>query len=173
MTNLEPQRFFQQHPLAIQSAPGGELLTLAPLDLQALSDPRQAMRQALLSPEDFPALNQAIVQGDSIAIAVDPNLPDLIACVIGALDAIGSETAGSIHVLLGEDGTTAMLERLTEAIGDRATVLTHDPDNQEALGYLAASEAADPIYLNRLLLEADFVLPLACCAIVGLFGPDR
>ena len=172
MTTLEPQRFFHKQPLAIQNALGGELLTLAPLDLQALSDVRQSMRQALSEPEDFPAVCEAIVEGDRIVIAVDPNLPDLIACVVGALDAIASQNAGQIDVLLGEDGSPEILERLQVSVADQATVHLHDPDNSEMLGYLAASEAADPIYLNRLLLEADFVLPLAIARPSGALDPS-
>src|SRR5690606_25699762 len=133
----------------------------APLDLQALPDPRRAMREALERPEDFPPIHDAIVPGDSITIAVDPNLPSLIECVSGVLDAIASDQFSRIDVLVGEDASTQTMQRLTVAVGDQATVHLHNPESQESLGYLAADESADPIYLNRLLLEADVVVPLA------------
>lgn len=161
MSTQEPTRFWQQNPLAFQSRSGAEVVTLAPVDLQALPDPRRSIRNALEHAEDFPPIHQAIVPGDRIAIAVDPNLPSLSECVAGVLDAIASDATGHIDVVLGEDAEAATVQRLTEVVGNQATVHVHDPDNQELMGYLAAGESADPIYFNRLILEADFVVPLA------------
>jgi len=37
----------------------------------------------------------------------------------------------------------------------------HDPSNVAGLAYLAANEAGDPVYANRLLVESDVVIPVA------------
>jgi hypothetical protein len=39
-------------------------------------------------------------------------------------------------------------------------VLCHDPDDQQSLEYIAATEQSEAIYLNRELVEADFVIPV-------------
>ncbi|HTN77536.1 MAG TPA: hypothetical protein VL096_19895, partial [Pirellulaceae bacterium] len=39
-------------------------------------------------------------------------------------------------------------------------VVLHNPGDQEGLQYLAADREARPIYMNRVLCEADFVLPI-------------
>lgn len=39
-------------------------------------------------------------------------------------------------------------------------VLCHDPDDQQNLEYIAATEQSEAIYLNRELVEADFVIPI-------------
>ena len=39
-------------------------------------------------------------------------------------------------------------------------VLCHDPDDQQNLEYIAATDQSEPIYLNRELVEADFVIPI-------------
>src|SRR4029079_13289748 len=44
----------------------------------------------------------------------------------------------------------------------RVHLVTHDPDEREKLSYLAASDEAKPIYLNRLICDADFVLTIGC-----------
>jgi nickel-dependent lactate racemase len=41
-------------------------------------------------------------------------------------------------------------------------VVQHDPRNAESLTYLAASKENKPIYVHRLLFDADFVVPLGC-----------
>ncbi|QDV68597.1 hypothetical protein Poly24_23070 [Rosistilla carotiformis] len=171
MSTPEPHRFWQDGPLAIRSDCGAEVLTLAPVDLQALPDPRRSIRDALQHAEDYPPIHQAIVPGDRITVVVDPNLPSLFDCVAGVLDAIASDANGEIEVVLGEDASEATLQRLTEVVGNQATVHRHDPDDQATLGYLAASESADPIYLNRMILEADFVIPLTIARPDGALDP--
>lgn len=39
-------------------------------------------------------------------------------------------------------------------------VLCHDPDDQQNLEYIAATDQSEAIYLNRELVEADFVIPI-------------
>ena len=36
----------------------------------------------------------------------------------------------------------------------------HDGEDDKKVSYLVANEAGDPVYLNRLLVDADVVLPL-------------
>jgi nickel-dependent lactate racemase len=40
--------------------------------------------------------------------------------------------------------------------------IVHDPADREKLSYLAASDEAKPIYLNRLICDADLVLTVGC-----------
>ena len=51
--------------------------------------------------------------------------------------------------------------------------MSHDPSNRRDLAYLAASEGGQPILLNRLLTDADVVLPVGCTQrepAAGYFG---
>ena len=54
-----------------------------------------------------------------------------------------------------------MRELLPAAYRDTATVAIHDPDARDNLSYLAGADD-EPIYLNRLLTDADVVLPIGC-----------
>ena len=50
---------------------------------------------------------------------------------------------------------------------------THDPADRGDLAYLAANDEGEPILLNRLLTDADVVLPIGCLqrrAAAGYFG---
>ena len=51
--------------------------------------------------------------------------------------------------------------------------MTHDPRDRAGMAYLAATEAGEPIMLNRLLTDADVVLPIGCIhgeKTTGYFG---
>jgi nickel-dependent lactate racemase len=51
--------------------------------------------------------------------------------------------------------------------------VAHDPEDRGGLAYLAATDGGEPIFLNRLLTDADVVLPIGCLqgsASSGYFG---
>jgi len=52
---------------------------------------------------------------------------------------------------------------LAAALGSRVRVTRHDAAHRESLMYLMADPAGDPIYLNRRIADADFVLPIRTC----------
>jgi len=55
--------------------------------------------------------------------------------------------------------------------------VTHDPDDRDGIAYLAAADSGEPILLNRLITDADVVLPIgstgggAAAGSHGVFGP--
>lgn len=121
--------------------------------------PRQTAH-ALDRPDDFPPVASALVPGDRIAFAVDPNIPSLDEVVEGAVAAVERAEVGEINVVLWDEATETTVENLRAALGSRATVIRHQSTDRESLRYVAADEAANPVYLNRVLVDADFVLPI-------------
>ena len=116
---------------------------------------------SLQSPLDFPPLDAAIVPGDRVAIAVDPNVPAVDQVVAGAIRALQQSTAGEIEIVVSDEATDTTLESIARIAGDGIEVSRHCCSKRECLRYLGADEEADPIYLNRWLVDADFVLPIA------------
>ena len=51
---------------------------------------------------------------------------------------------------------------LPEDLREVVQLETHDPTDRDDLGYLAASKEGKPIYVNRVLHDADVVLPISC-----------
>ena len=45
---------------------------------------------------------------------------------------------------------------------EKVSFQVHDPANNFGLAYLAANEAGDPVHVNRLLADADVVVPIGC-----------
>jgi hypothetical protein len=120
----------------------------------------QATFEALQRPNDFPPLDAAIVPGDHVAIAVDPNVPGVVEVLMGALKAIKQTEAGEVDVIIGDEASDVTMLAIRAAVGDLAHVYRHSASERASLRYLGADESADPIYLNRRLVDADFVLPI-------------
>lgn len=116
--------------------------------------------QALQRPSDFPPMGAAIVSGDRVAIAVDPNTPQVAEVLRGALNAVRATEASDIDVVVGDEATEETLAEIKQVAGDVVRVIRHQPSDRESLRYLGADAAAHPIYLNRALVDADFVLPI-------------
>jgi lactate racemase len=123
---------------------------------------------ALRNPRDYPSLRQAVVPGDRVIIAVDPEIPSpsiVLEEILAVLSEAGVER-DTIHLI-----SPAPVED-ARALGITATV--HDPADDSHIAYLASTAQGRRIYLNRLLSDADFVLPvgrLGFDPVLGYRGP--
>ena len=138
-----------------------------------LTDTAAAVRTALEVPLDYPSLAQCTTPGDRVAIALGAEVPQVskvTAAIVQNLLASGVDADG-ITLLRSEVDAEADAEDpcslLAASVAERICVRTHDPMNRRNLAYLAASESGEPILLNRMLTDADVVLP------VGVMQPDR
>jgi nickel-dependent lactate racemase len=127
----------------------------------------ELIAKAFDEPIDFPPLPLALIDDDHIAIAIEDGVPDAntIACaVVRYLVDHGTEQE-MITVVLGSDNQD-WRDRLVEALKnqelDGVKVVKHEPTHHDSHGYIAASASADPIYIQRDLVEAEVVLPVYC-----------
>ena len=137
------------------------------------------LRNALASPVLFPPLSEAIFSGDKVALAVQPHVPHVRSVVEEVVRQLldMQVSPSDISVVITEDNVLSFNLDPTqyrlppETRGDHRSPLVtvrlhdaevkfevHDSDNQAALAYLAANEAGHPVYLNRTMVDADFVL---------------
>jgi nickel-dependent lactate racemase len=127
--------------------------------------------QALGNPVGFPPLDQAIVPGDTVVLAIDGSLPELEASATAITKWLTQRglRAENLTCLLSDasETTRASVEQAMQAAGSEVSVALHNPDDQEHLAYLAAADSADPIYMNRLMVEADVVIPVSCARLNG------
>ena len=127
---------------------------------RSTADVPKAAFAALQAPLDFPPMSAAIVPDDRIALAVDPNSPQLAEVIRGVLQAIAATDAGAVDIVFWDEATDQTISLLRQVVGDAATVSRHQADVRSELRYLAADEAGDPVYLDRMVVDADFVLPI-------------
>jgi hypothetical protein len=125
----------------------------------ALDNVSQRVFQSLQTPIDFPPLAAAIVPGDRVALAVDPGVPQLTDVIRGIIDALSHTEAAQIDIVLWDEATEQTIDSLQTEFS-QASVTRHQCDQRSALRYLAADPEGDPLYLNRLVVDADFTLPV-------------
>jgi hypothetical protein len=122
------------------------------------------------SPLDYPPFVQGILEDDRVTIAVEDGIPDgenVVVAVVQYLVSRGIEPSRLTLVL----GTTAearvqhIRQRLTDLSLTEISVVLHDPNSIDTHAYVAASETADAIYVQRELVDADVTIPIYCARI--------
>jgi hypothetical protein len=138
-------------------------------------DPAEVVRavgDALENPRGFPPLRQIVVPGDRVTVALDPTVPEsgLILEVLRAiLEEAGVEPGGLTVLSPAIPGGTLL--PVSAGVGQH---LVHDPDDRAEIAYLASTKEGRRVYLNRLLTDADVVVPVGRLAYdpeVGVRGP--
>lgn len=126
------------------------------------------LANALSRPTDFPPLTTAVVPGDRIVLAVGPGIPRAAEVIAGALNYLIDECGADerqiciLQTTQQEHEGGDLLAAVSAERRAALEVVTHFPERRHDLGYLAADEAAKPIYFNRRLLDADLILPIMC-----------
>ena len=140
------------------------------------SDISSAIANACSNPIDFPPLDQAIVAGDRVALAVDPTTPNLVEVVCGCAAWIceqGTEPTNLSIVIASNDNSlleairSGLPEKLADIelglhdVVDRIEQDEEEEGEHKHVAYLAANEAGEPVYVNRQLVDADVVIPIS------------
>lgn len=167
-----PRRFPPVHRLEIRSghdealllepAAGTEVVECAGPEGVTGDAARELVCAAVATPADGPPLEAHVVPGDRVVVAVAGDAPQaaaVLAAITDQLRAAGVEVADTKALFAepleplrpGADlpvGTAA-------GIGETAVF---DPANDAATAYLVADQAGNPLYLARLLVDADVVV---------------
>jgi nickel-dependent lactate racemase len=154
--------------LEIDVDPRSLMADFSRLTARPIDDPVDAVCAALAAPEGFPALRRATVPGDQVVVAVEHDVPQQAAVVAGIVHSLveGNVLPEDVTILLSggpsrrENGRIDQL--LSPQFAAEVKIVQHDPHEAKSLAYLAASKENKPIYFNRLLFDADLVLPVGC-----------
>ena len=132
---------------------------LAPMEQTAST--QQLVSDSLESPFGFDSpMRRAVTPEDRVVIVLDESLPEIATLLTGVLDHLvsGGVKPTSITVLVPHTSKeNAWLDDLPDR-HEEITLEVHDPEDRNKLAYLAASKSGDPIYLNRSLVNAEFVV---------------
>jgi nickel-dependent lactate racemase len=158
-TSFELQVGLEPWPL---TAPGDRLLTVqAAMVEPPTGSAVELMRAALEHPFEFEPLRRAVTPDDRVAIVLDPMLPEaagLLGEVLAHLHSAGIPYE-SVTVLTPPGLRQTWIDELPDEYAGVQTEI-HDPTERQKLAYLASTKSGRRIYLNRTLVDADFVILL-------------
>ena len=119
------------------------------------------VRAALETPFGFEPLRRAVTPDDRVAIVLDAELPHAAELLAGVLEHLG--TAGiapaAVTVVTPPGSPQAWIDELPDEYSE-VTAETHDPTDRKKLAYLATTQSERRVYLNRTVVEADFIVVL-------------
>lgn len=147
-------------------------------------DLHELMEQTLAAPEYHPPLSETVFPGDSVAIAIQSDIPHpriVIGALIEQLCSLIISVSDIVVVItrrtadqLGLDPGLYEIPEENKPEGKRPTIFpvefefniinfqVHDPENKSGHSYLVANDEGDPVYVNRILVDSDVVMPVGC-----------
>jgi hypothetical protein len=132
------------------------------LPAEAISD---SVAHALDHPLDYPPLTQSVVPGDRVVVPLDPSTPAWPIIVRVVAERLAS--AGVAHDAVRLVSTGRLEGDALGLLPPGVSCSVHDPAERKNLAYLASTPGGTRVYLNRAVVEADFVIP------IGRIGFDR
>lgn len=139
-------------------------------DVQTISHPRhpdaeenrtveQLVHAALESPFHFESLRRALTPDDRVALVVDENTPGITSAVAVVLKHLGLAGIAmtAVTIVSPASAPANWLDELPAEFEDVKTEI-HDPQNRQRLAYLASTRSDRRVYLNRTILESDFII---------------
>jgi hypothetical protein len=150
---------------------------VAPPELSASDEPAALVRRALDRPIGCPPLEEAIKPGDQVALLVTDTRDALLGpphnlgpYLVDRLNACGvpDRHISLIHAA-GMHGHAGARQRIGDWWINRIRYVEHHPWKDEDLAYLGTTMRGTPIWVNRLVAEADYVLGIGGCH-PSLFG---
>lgn len=123
--------------------------------------PRELVRDALEKPFGFEPLRRALTPDDHITVVLDPTLPHVDVLLAEVFTHLGSAGIGpaAVTVLTPPGASQSWIDDIPDEFAD-VHAEAHDPADPRKLAYLASTKAGRRVYLNRTLVEAEFVILL-------------
>ena len=133
----------------------------------AVNDLRATIRESLEAPIDFPALSQAVIPDDRIAIAAEADTPGLSVIISEIWSILSEQGIQAEHITIVQaPGSEDPRGDLPDDVREKVGWQLHTPDDKNSLSYLASTTGGDRVKLARTLTDAEVVLS------VGRIGFD-
>jgi nickel-dependent lactate racemase len=132
----------------------------------SLSDPRNSIADALAHPTEYPPLDQCVIPDDRIVLVLDRHTPcstELIAEVWESLARRGVNPT-DVTILHPADfrGPSPQDPRtaLDDSVREELRWVVHDSTVSSDCAYLATTASGERVYLSRIVMDADVVIPI-------------
>ncbi len=136
-------------------------------DLPPAPDPAATIVEALEAPLGVPPLSEQLRPGMTVALLTGDRITDVM---LGTRDGVGLRLLDHLNRLGIRDEDVTLVHaggshynpdwqaRFGEALCGRVRAIRHDAWDEANLGYVGITGRATPVWVNRAVLEADFVL---------------
>ncbi len=133
--------------------------------IQPLTDDslRQQLLESLEKPVGYPPLREYCVVGDRIVLAIGAAIPQIGLVVQGILEHLRATRAEPIDCQLLVTPAVARVLKASDLTSHELHV--HDATDEQSLAFLSVGCEDQAIYVNRLLFDADCVIPIHLAAI--------
>jgi len=127
---------------------------------------KQIITVAFSNPVSFPHISQVVYPGDKVAFAADAFVvgqPELLANIVAEVIGVGLD-AKDMTVLMLEQERKMYEQPFRNALPKHyrslIRVAAHNPLDPQSLAMLAVAKDDSPVMLNRVLVDADVVIPV-------------
>lgn len=120
------------------------------------------LEQSFDQPLDFPRFRESVFPGDKVVVVLHADLPqpqEIVRSIAKYLETTEIDTA---------DVTFLASVNFDSCGKDCPEIVVHDPDDEQAVAYIAANLEGQPVLVNRMLFEADVILPV--CSATNIDG---
>jgi nickel-dependent lactate racemase len=137
---------------------------------------KSELATALQRPIDFPSVEQAVIPGDRVTVALDRHTPGAASLVAGIWKALAPRGIDADRFVVIQPATRMASElpdprsELPEEIREQVPWMLHDPTCRDRCVYLAATATGERIYLAREVVDADFLISVGPIAFDPLMG---
>lgn len=124
-----------------------------------LASAAELTREALEHPVGFEALRRALTPDDHVTIVLDsalPAIPAILGEVLAHLRSAAIQPQ-AVTILTPPGSSQTWVDDLPDEFADVRTEV-HDPADSTKLAYLASTKAGRRLYMNRTLVDADFIV---------------
>lgn len=135
-----------------------------------------AAQQALRSPLDFPTLDQAVLDDDKIAIALDRQTPGAAAIIAEIWKVLASRNVQPANVTIIQPAVLSKMPEpdpcalLPEDVRAAINFKVHDPIDPASCGFLTKVSTGEDIYLARELIDAGMVITVGATGFDPILG---
>ncbi len=139
-------------------------------------DVAAATRHALQTPLDFPTLDQAVLEDDKIAIALDRQTPGSATIIAEIWRVLATRNVQPENVTIIQPAALSKMPEpdprslLPEEVRSVIGFKVHDPTNPASCGFLTKVSSGEDIYIARELIDAGMVIPVGVTAFDPILG---
>lgn len=143
---------------------------------ESIADFRSHVRKQLAQPLEFPPLELTVVPDDRVVIALDRDTPGAteIIAAVWSIFAKRSVKPADVTILQPASWKLDQLSdprvALPKSARDAMHWIIHDATDKKRERFLANSANGERIYLDREIVDADFVLPIGAVGFDPLLG---